>query len=183
LETTTTVAEKLPNQRLHRPTPVSRMFGMRRTRMNDTPEPTSEQWKNRVDALRFISETHRTIRNQRRTTQFKVFLTTITFYTFIGAAQFTGKLQPPQHHRLFFVLGAWFLIAGVAVLSSVYLLGLDASNRVNRKLAENAEREISRMLNLPDAEGAGRTIAKTYFWEITMISIFALAVGVSITLF
>jgi hypothetical protein len=151
--------------------------------MSKAPDPASEQWKNRVEALRFISETHREVRNQRRTTQFQVFLTTTTFYALIGAAQFTGKLQPPQHHRLWFVLGAWFLIAGIAVLSSVYLLGLNASNRVNRKLAENAEREISRMLDLPEAEGAGKTIAKTYFWEIAVISVFALAVGVSITLF
>jgi hypothetical protein len=151
--------------------------------MTDYLDPASEQWKNRVDALRFISEMHRTVRDQRRTTQFQVFLTTTTFYALIGAAQFTGKLQPPQHHRLCFILGAWFLILGVAILSSVYLLGLNASNRVNRKLAENAEREIGRMLGLPEAEGAGKTIAKTYFWEIAMISIFALAVGVSISIF
>jgi hypothetical protein len=54
---------------------------------------------------------------------------------------------------------------------------------VNRKLAENAEREIMRMVSLPDAEGAGKTIAKTYFWEIAMIVIFASAVGISLTFF
>jgi hypothetical protein len=69
------------------------------------------------------------------------------------------------------------------VLSTAYLLGLNASNRVNRKLAENAEREIMRMVSLPDAEGAGKTIAKTYFWEIALIVIFASAVGISLTFF
>jgi hypothetical protein len=151
--------------------------------MAEMNDKVAEEWKNRLEALRFISETHRAVRNQRRTTQLQVFFTSATFYALIGAAKFTGKLQiPPVHPRLF-IAGAWFLIIAVATLSTVYLLGLNASNRVNRKLAENAEREIMRMVSLPNAEGAGKTIAKTYFWEIAMIVILASAVGISLTFF
>ncbi len=151
--------------------------------MSETNDPSSAEWKNRLDALRFVSETHRAVRNQRRTTQLQVFLTTTTFYALIGAALFTGKLRAPESHPVWFLLGAWFLVVAVAVLSSLYLLGLSASNHVNRKLAENAEREVGRMLNLPEAEGAGKAIAKTHYWEVAMIAVFALSLGISMTLF
>jgi len=140
-------------------------------------------WKNRLEALRFISETHRGARNQRRTTQLQVFFTSATFYALIGAAKFTGKMQMPKAHTGLFVAGAWFLVSAVALLSSVYLLGLEASNRVNRKMAESAEHEIRQMVNLSGPVGAGKTIGKTYFWEIAMIVIFAIAVGISLTFF
>lgn len=115
--------------------------------------------------------------------QFKVFLTVSTFYALIGAAKFTGKLQTPQSHQCCFYLGAWVLVIAVATLSSIYLLGINAANHVNRKLAEKAETAIMQMVDLPGPEKAGRTIAKTYFWEIAMIVIFAVAVGLSITIF
>jgi hypothetical protein len=151
--------------------------------MSDINGKATEDWKNRLDALRFISETHREARSQRRTTQLQVFLTTTSFYALIGAGKFTGKMQMPQTHRTYFIVGAWLLVVGVAAISSVYFLGMNAQNRVNRKLAENAEGQIMRMVNLPDPVGGGRLIAKTYFWEIAMIVIFATAVGISVTLF
>lgn len=145
------------------------------------PEPLEEDVKERFEILRFISETHRGVRGQRRGAHLQIFLTTVTFYALIGAAKFTGKIQEPEECQLWFNIGVWVLLIAVAALFSLHRLGLHAINRVNRKLAESAENEIRQMVRLPDPDGAGKTISKTYLWEILMIIIFAVAVGFSIT--
>ncbi len=142
-----------------------------------------ESWSERYEALKFISQTQRTLREQRRGSQTKAFFTTLTFYAIIGAEKFTSKVTLPQTNRGTFLLVLWFLLIAIAVLSSIYIEGLHAANYVNRKLAEDAEHEISNALGLPGPKGAGRTLAKTRFWEMSLIFLFAFATGAVITWF
>jgi hypothetical protein len=107
----------------------------------------------------------------------------LTFYAIIGAEKFTSKVTLPQTNRGTFLLVLWFLLIAIAVLSSIYIEGLHAANYVNRKLAEDAEHEISNALGLPGPKGAGRTLAKTRFWEMSLIFLFAFATGAVITWF
>ena len=147
----------------------------------DQLKPTT--WEEKFEALKFISETHRTVREQRRKFQSKVFYTAVTFFALIVGAKFTGKFTLPQEHNLLFTIGAWILLLFVATLSTVYILGLHAQSSINRKIAESAETQILSILGLSLPEGTGRKISKTRFWEIAVIFIFAVSVGISITFF
>lgn len=140
-------------------------------------------WKIKFDALKFISETHRSLHDQRRKAELKAFFTTVIFYALIGAAKFTGKLQLPQSNRGLFLVGVWALLFAVSLFSSLYIWGLHKANLVNRRLAENAEDEIIKMLDLRKPKGAGSPLANTRKWQTAMIIILALAVGFALTFF
>lgn len=143
----------------------------------------TEQWKDKADALKFISQTHRSLGNQRRSSESQAFYTTVSMFAIIGAAPVTGKLHLPVTHVLQFKIGLWVLMALIAAMSCTYILGVQASNRVNRKLAEQAEMELIEMLELPGPKGHGRKIAKVYYWEAVVIVLLAVAASLSVTLF
>lgn len=145
--------------------------------------PAHDNNKDRLEALKFISATHRSLHDQRRKAELQAFFTSATFYALIGAAKFTGKLQIPDTNRGFFLGGAWFLLLAVALVSSLYLWGLHAANTVNRRFAERAEDQIIDSLGLSKPEGAGAALANTRIWQTAMIVILALAVGFAITFF
>ena len=137
----------------------------------------------RFAALKFISETHRSLHDLRRAAELQAFFTTVSFYALIGAAKFTGKLEIGESHHSLFITGAWALLLAIAFLSSLYLWGLHKANTVNRRLAEKAEDQILAMLQLEKPEGTGSTLANTRVWQIAMIITLAIAVGCALTFF
>ncbi|MEW5816876.1 MAG: hypothetical protein AB1798_15955 [Spirochaetota bacterium] len=139
--------------------------------------------KDRLEALKFISQTHRSLHDQRRKAELQAFFTSATFYALIGAAKFTGRLTIPDTNRGVFLFGAWVLLFAVALVSSLYLWGLHAANTVNRRFAEQAEDQIMDALDLKKPEGAGAPLANTRIWQIAMIVILALGVGFAFTFF
>jgi len=140
-------------------------------------------YKDKFDALKFISETHRSLHDQRRKAELQAFFTSVTFYALIGAGKFTGKVQMPQTNYILFLVGAWAVLIAVAIVSSLYLWGLHKANTVNRCFAEKAEDEIAKMVGLGKPKGAGSPLANTRVWQIAMITILSLAVGVALTFF
>jgi hypothetical protein len=144
--------------------------------------PSSLSQSERIDVLRFISETHRKARAERRGVHSRTFFTTLTFFAALIAARFSDKVKPPDKHFALFCTVVWILVCVVAGLAAIHLLGLDAANRVNRKLAENAEGELMEMVGLPGPTNAGRWVARFYLWEVAMVVIFAVAAGISLTL-
>lgn len=147
----------------------------------DNIKPTN--WNERFNGLKFISETHRTAREQRRKFHNQGFYTTVTFYALIAAGKLTGKFTVSNENPVLFLSGLWAVLILVGTLSTFYLLGLHAQNTVNRKLAEAAESEIIDMLEIPSPSGAGNNIARTHYWEIGVIYIFGISVGLFWTFF
>jgi hypothetical protein len=143
--------------------------------------PTS--WAERFESLRFISNTQRAARDQRRSTQIRAFFTTLTFFALIVAAKFTGKLALPQSYRELFLFSVWALLLGVALLSSIYLEGLHRANSVNREIAHNAEAQIMSAAGISSPTKAGTILAQTRYWEIALIFMFAVATRAAVTWF
>lgn len=146
-------------------------------------EQDTIDWKDQFEALKFISETQRALREQRRKSENQGFYTAVTFFVLIGASKFTDKVEFPDENRVIFVVVIWVILLSVALLATVYLEGLHAANAVNRELAQNAEHRISNKLGLAGPTGAGKTIAKTRYWKQATIFIFAVSVGILLTFF
>jgi hypothetical protein len=146
-------------------------------------EPDQSKLKEQLDALKFISETHRSLHDQRRKSELQAFFTSATLYALIGAAKFTGKLQVPGAHPKLFLAGAWLMLISIAVVSSLYLWGLHAANTVNRRFAERAEDRILEALGIEKPEGAGWALANTRIWQTVMLAVLAVAVGLSLSFF
>lgn len=135
----------------------------------------------KLEGLCFISRTHRSLIDRRASARQRAFYTVVTFYAAIMAARLMGKLTLPIHSHLIFSLGVWGLVLTVACLFALYASGLHASNRVSRGLAHSAEGTIVSMLGLPPAEGAGKLVAKTRYWQMSMVFLLAASSGVVLT--
>ena len=139
--------------------------------------------KDRLDALKFISETHRTLRDQRRKSQLQVFYTTLSFYGLLTISKFSNKINISEGNRDLFNVVTWVFIIIVAIFSSIYLIGLHTANAVNRDLAQNAEKEILEMVGLQSPTNAGKTIAKDRYWQIIIMITFSVVAGIALTCF
>jgi hypothetical protein len=109
---------------------------------DDPPKSISDE----IDGLKFLSETHRTLHDQRRKTETKVFFTTLSLYVLPVTAKFSSDKFPSLNcHRCI----VW--ICGIALwgLSSGYLWKLHEANRVNKRFAQVSEDRIMEVLSLP----------------------------------
>jgi len=141
----------------------------------------------KLDALKFFSQTHRGLHEQRRKYETKAFFTALTFFALLGAARFTGKAALPTPLPEWLLIGIWVLVIVTAVVSALYLHGIHGANQVNKKFAQGAEEQIRRMLKdngaeITDPPRLGKAHAITRVWQIVMIVVFAAAAGFVLTL-
>lgn len=150
--------------------------------MNETLDP-----ERKLDALKFFSQTHRTLHDQRRKSERQVFFTTLTFFALLGAARFTGKAELPSPLPSKLLIGIWGLVIITGAISALYLHGIHGANQVNKEFAQRAEDQVRRMLKengaeITDPPGLGKAHAITRVWQIVMIVVFAAAAGFVLTL-
>ena len=146
---------------------------------SETPLAPSEK----LDALKFLSETHRSLHDQRRRSETRAFFTTLTFFALVGAARFTGQASLPNSFPCWLLVALWVLLAVLAVASCMYLCVLHSANQVNKGIAEDAEKVIRRILE-ENAAGIAEPCAATkltgkrpLIWQIVAIVVFAVAAG------
>jgi hypothetical protein len=104
-------------------------------------EMTPDEFKQ----AKFIVETHRGIHEERKKKEFKIVLTTLTFYAASVAAVLSKRftLDCP---KLVFFISTFLVLAGAA---SVYFSSSAGANEVNlKKLAQPAEDLILKSLNI-----------------------------------
>jgi len=94
-------------------------------------EPASEN----LEMLRFLSETHRALHEQRQIYEFRVLFTTLSFYGISVGAGLSGQVGIPPDKTLLI----WTGLLGMAALVSLLLLSLHQSNRKNIYTAEKCE--------------------------------------------
>ncbi len=138
------------------------------------------------ESLKNLSEIHRQIHQDRCRAESHGFFTVLTFFALLAAAKFTGKVTIPSGDLFYW--GAWIVIAVVAAVSSLYLYGLHKANSVNKGIAQSAEDAPIAMLTEENIEigkpkHAGKPVANTCLWQIVMITVFAAACGVCLTVF
>ncbi len=151
--------------------------------MPDTPLNLDQK----LEALKFISQTQRALHEQRQKHELRAFFTTATLFVLLGAARYTGKavLPSPLPTRIAVpIIIAILLVAGV---SHLYLNGIHGANIVNKKFAQEAEDRIREILDqngvrVPAPVDADRHHLFTRLWQPVVIWILAVVAAVLVTL-
>ncbi|MDD5050956.1 MAG: hypothetical protein PHV93_04460 [Candidatus Pacebacteria bacterium] len=145
--------------------------------------------KEKIDSLKFMSETHRRELSERRRYEFKIVITVITFYVLAGASRFTGEF--PVSLPCWFKVILWSAFLILVVVSSIFLRSVHNANYANKSIAERSESAIEALINGEDikkinlfgkpfaAEGIKWT---NLVWEVVAIILFAFASAVTLTL-
>jgi len=138
-----------------------------------------------VSALEFLSKTHRQLHDQRRKYEYKVFLTTLTFYVLCVGATYADTVRLPNHRGFYVAIFIAFLL--LVYLSSSMLARIHGANWINIKSAELLEIEIVDIIEKrrprvrppgwdPDREQQHHHL----YWQIALIGLFAVASTVMI---
>ncbi len=112
--------------------------------------------KDRLDYLKFISQTHRSQFDERRKYEWRIVFTTLSFYVLCIATVYGGKVTLPS--GLFFKVAVWVIFLALAILVSTFLSSLHTANNINKTFAERAENAIADVLN-------GKTIKQLFLFS------------------
>lgn len=105
-----------------------------------------------LECLKFISQTHRSLLVERSKHEWKIVLTSLTFYVLSVAGVYGGKITLPciqeSGFLVFVILRLIILVAfpGSAISIAMYLGYMHISNNKNKTFAENAENAIRDLL-------------------------------------
>lgn len=140
----------------------------------------------KIEHLKFISQTHRELHHQRRQFEIRVLLITLSAYGLAAFAALKGEINAIL--TLPIEIAIWVIFLILAVASVCYLRSIHAANRVNIKLAENIEDEIIKMVN---SENINKTLGEmlkrpvnpfwSWGWQAIIIIVVAIACAFIIT--
>jgi hypothetical protein len=134
---------------------------------------------NKVDALKAISNVHRSQFNERRQYEWKVLLLTLGIYAAILASKYTGSVHIPSTST--FYVCFWIMAFLLAVISSMYLWFLNRANKVNQDFAHVAEDALMEISGNKNFDGVKKSLPKfvwqywSYAFQLGTIILFALA--------
>ena len=98
----------------------------------------------KLECLKFISQVHRSQFNERRKYEWKIVLTTLSFYVFCVAAVYGGNFTLPN--SWIFKGAVWIIFIPLAAIASGFLRLLHRANNLNKIFAERAENAIADIL-------------------------------------
>jgi len=102
---------------------------------------------NRVDGLKFLAQTHRSIHEERIKRELTVVITTLTFYLVSISLKWSSTIKLPVDHSVFrLCLWGGFLLLAFFVF--VYMWGSGRANDFNQTMAEVTEDTLMETLNL-----------------------------------
>jgi len=140
----------------------------------------------KLDALKFISQTQRDLHEQRQKHELKAFFTTVTLFALIAAARYTGQSVIPYPLPTHLVIIIPVIIGLIALVSTLYLNGIHSANVVNKDFAQKAENHIREVLKQNGIEivapsDAEKHHAFTRLWQPVLIWILAIAATFLVT--
>jgi len=143
----------------------------------------------KIEPLRFMSETHRREVNERRRYEVKIVLTVLTFYVLAGSSRFT-EYFPDNLPRWFKVI-IWGAFIILAIVSSIFLWFVHNANIANKTVAERSEDAIEKLIKGEEANidlfrkpfiPRGTIKWANWIWEIIAFVIFACGSAIILTL-
>ena len=145
---------------------------------------TNEQ---KIDALKFISQTQRGLHEQRQRHELKVFFTTATLFILLGAAPYTGQSVLPSPMPPGLVILSFAVPCLIAFMSHIYLRGIHKANVINMKFAQAAEDRVRELLEdnglpVPTPLGADDPKFLSRLWQPIVLWILAIAAAFLLTL-
>lgn len=142
----------------------------------------------KLEHLEFLSKTHRTEFHERRKYEWKITLTTLSFY----ALAITSTID--STNRALFTNHAqsiWWIFLLLATITAVFLWRIHSANHKNLSYAENAENDIVGLLNCKKNDEMNIIHLTRSYWkslrcimfimQAAIIFIFAVAAALFIT--
>ncbi len=139
------------------------------------------------EALRFLSETHRSLHEKRQKYEWKIIFTTLTFFVASTAAVFSQKVCLPDGAYVSTLI--WILFLSFAIVAVCFLYSVHKANARNKFFAEQVEDQVTAIANhkTPAEICFSRDdFRKTYwafYWQGALILILAIVTATMLTCF
>lgn len=141
--------------------------------------------KDILEGLKYLSETNRKLHEIRQKYEWRIVFAVLTFYILAMAALLGLNQSGAETTKLFthildsriYLYVGFFIISIISLASILLLLNIHRANDKNKKIAENAEKEIANYLNVKDRIYFKVDLKKRKLWapiwQSTIIIIFA----------
>jgi hypothetical protein len=140
----------------------------------------------RIEILKFISQTHRLQFDQRREYEWKTLFSTLSVYGLSAAAKLAGNINIPGGST--FKILVWAAFGILAIISSTYLYHIHRAHQTNKGFAEEAEKALMKISGVSELKKAQSEAEKrkarrpwSLIWQLMTIFIFAVASAFIIT--
>jgi hypothetical protein len=138
----------------------------------------------KINVLKFMSQTHRNIHEGRIKRELQVVITTLSFY---GASlALKMKLSRPFPTDIIFTIVVWVAFIGIAVGVYIYMKTSGDANRYNQRQAEVSEEKLIEILNgsgINIAVKADHPCANRWIWQALIVFFGAVITSFVITYF
>jgi len=142
--------------------------------------------KDKLENLRFLSESHRNLHQQRRIIELRVLLTTLSLYALAAFAVLKGEFKQVPSTSILVAICLCFFVVGC--LASAYLKRIHYANRINISLAEAAEKGMTKLLDLEElndnfvtAQNKRSHPMLAWIWQTAII--FSMGIGSAIIIY
>ncbi len=102
--------------------------------------------ENKIDALKFISQTHRSLHAHRIAHEIKIVITILTLYVLSVSLKISAGNKFPENSV--FNICVWIVFLIMSIAASCYLIGSAKANKINQEAAEKAENKINELLDI-----------------------------------
>ena len=128
--------------------------------------------KDEQDALVFLSQTHRSLHEQRIKRSFKIIVSTLTFFVLCVAAKFAADTKLPTSETSFNTV-VWIIFIALSLVAAIDFWGSRRANEINQGIAQKAEDAIIAHLadkKLMVLSPPNRNPRKmTWLWEMLIV--------------
>ncbi len=139
----------------------------------------------KFEALKYLSETHRSLHNKRQQYEWKIIFAVITFFVTTVGAVYSRKVSLPETGPIKFIVWIVYLSFGIATVC--FLRSIHTANGRNKSFAESVEKQIIQLVNnktVSDVSFSMRGFRKTYwafYWQASLTILLAIAAAAMLT--
>ena len=137
------------------------------------------------DALKFLSETQRSLHEKRQKYEWKIIFASLTFFVASVVAVYSEKIYLPETNLIKVLI--WVLFLSFAFVTVCFLRSIHTANARNKSFAEDVEQNIIAMVNqqpIEKIEFSMDRFRKTYwafYWQAFLIAFLAIAAATMLT--
>ena len=131
------------------------------------------------DSLKFLSDRHRSLHQERIAKEFKLVITTLSFFVLFTGASYSKKLPTDD---CVFVFCVWVGFLALSLVAFIYLWQSKEANKLNQKAAEWLEDKIIDVFNEASLGKNNHPSKSRWFLEALIILVGAIVSATAITL-
>lgn len=137
------------------------------------------------DALKFLSETHRSLHEKRQKYEWKIIFAVLTFFIASVGALYSQKINIPEEGPIKVIIWGFFI--SFALVTVCFLRSIHTANGRNKSFAEAVEKQIVALANqqpLAVVTFSMEEFRKTYwafYWQAFITILLAIAAATMLT--